>query len=78
MREVHAGFYWFVTATPYSINRHHRLCKGFMRELFGNTYDFENFIDDIIVKNDPEFIKQSFAIPETIKYYHKCYMIYMA
>jgi SNF2 family DNA or RNA helicase len=74
MREVHAGFYWFVTATPEEILGQHKFCKGnFMRDILVNIYDPDCFITDLIIKNNPEFIKASFEMPETKYIYHKCY-----
>lgn len=79
MREIIAGFYWFVTATPHTIILQHRNCKGFMRDLFGRLdgYDEEqvsDFIDDITIANDIEFIKSSFFMPTTNHHYWQCYL----
>jgi SNF2 family DNA or RNA helicase len=74
MREIHAGFYWFVTATPEEILAQHKFCKGnFMRDILVNIYDPDCFITDLIIKNNPDFIKASFEMPETSYIYHKCY-----
>ena len=75
MKELHAGFYWFVTATPDNIPKRHINCRGsFMRDLFCNYYsDFETHFNDIIIKNDPEFVKASFEMPPTSHYYHNCF-----
>jgi len=74
MREIHAGFYWFVTATPEEILGQHKFCKGnFMRDILVNIYDPDCFITDLIIKNNPEFIKASFEMPETKYIFHKCY-----
>ena len=74
MREIHAGFYWFVTATPEEILGQHKFCKGnFMRDILVNIYDPDCFITDLIIKNNPDFIKASFEMPETQYIYHKCY-----
>lgn len=74
MREIHAGFYWFVTATPEEIVGQHKFCKGnFMRDIISGMYDPECFISDITVKNNPEFVKASFEMPQTNYIYHKCY-----
>ena len=76
MLEIKAGFFWFVTATPYQIFQHHYRCnKGsFMRDLIGPSYsDFEFLLKDITVRNHPEFIKASFEMPKTYHKYHPCY-----
>jgi len=76
MASVKAGFYWFVTATPYQIFYHHYKCnKGsFMRDLIGPSYtEFENLLKDITIMNHPEFVKSSFEMPKTYHKYHHCY-----
>ena len=76
MSEIHAGFYWFVTATPSTISSMHRNCRNsFMRDIVGSTYynDIDTHINDITIKNDPEFVKLSFKMPITRYHYHECY-----
>ena len=76
MKEIHAGFYWFVTATPNSIMSQHRNCRGsFIKDLFCQYYymDFETQYNDIIIKNDPEFVKASFEMPPTTHYNYNCF-----
>jgi SNF2 family DNA or RNA helicase len=76
MKSITAGFYWFVTATPNAIYGQHKNCKGsFMKDLICSHYwyDFETIFADIILKNDPEFVKMSFQMPPTYHLYHDCY-----
>ena len=75
MKEVYANFYWFVTATPNSITTLHRKCEGsFMKELINYRWtDFETQFSNIIIRNDPEFIKASFNMPRTNHFYYECY-----
>jgi SNF2 family DNA or RNA helicase len=76
MKEIHAGFYWFVTATPSTISSMHRNCKNsFMKDIVGSSYynDIDTHIDDITIKNDPDFVKQSFKMPSTRYHYYECY-----
>ena len=75
MKDVHAGFYWFVTATPNAITTKHHNCRGsMMKNIIGDTLeDFETQFSGIILKNDPEFTSFSFQLPEIQNYYHKCY-----
>jgi len=75
MKEIHAGFYWFVTATPNIISSHHRNCRGsFMKRIIGDgsTANFEEEFKCLILKNDIGFVKSSFDMPPTIHHYHKC------
>lgn len=75
MREIFANFYWFVTATPNSISNLHRKCEGsFMKEITNNRWsDFETQFFDVIIKNNPEFVKKSFEMPKTHYHYYECY-----
>ena len=76
MKEVQAGFYWFVTATPTSITSMHRNCRNsFMKDIVGGAYynDLDSHMNDITVKNDPEFVRQSFKMPQTRYYTHDCF-----
>lgn len=76
MKEIHAGFYWFVTATPESILFQHRNCRSsFIRDLFCQYYyiDFESQFNDIIIKNDQDFVKASFEMPVTNHYNYECF-----
>lgn len=75
MKDIKAGFYWFITATPYDIFRNHSKCSKntFMREIVGTSFtQFQLLIRDIIIKNDDELIRESFKMPETFFYTHKC------
>ena len=76
MKEVHANFYWFVTSKPYYILNKYLNVKGFINTLLcpqKNTIDFENLFERIIIKNDIEFIKESFTMPKINKYYYDEY-----
>jgi SNF2 family DNA or RNA helicase len=76
MEELYAGFYWFVTATPHAIyshykNRSHK--SGFMKDLFACNNDFIKFCENIVVANDPDFIKSSFEMPTTHHFHYQCF-----
>jgi hypothetical protein len=76
MKDVYANFYWFVTSKPYYILNKYLNVKGFINTLLcpqKNTVDFENLFEDIIVRNDTEFIKESFIMPKINKYYYDEY-----
>lgn len=75
MKEIQAGFSWFVTATPMSIRHQYRFCKSnFIKDVFcNNIYDFESFVNDLTVRNDPEYVKESFKMPSVNYHYHKCF-----
>lgn len=75
MLEIVAGFNWFVSATPEAIIYQHVNCYGsFMKKVIGD--DWRNFyekFEGMILKNDSEFVKASFEMPQTNHYNHECY-----
>ena len=74
MKEIHAGFYWFVTATPNVITALHKNCRNsFIKKIIGDgSVKFEEEFKCFILKNDIGFVKASFDMPPTTHYYHKC------
>ena len=73
MREIHAGFYWLVTATPELILNQHKFCKGsFMKDILTGMHSL-TFLDDITIQNSPEFIRSSFEMPNTNYIVHNCF-----
>ena len=74
MATVKAGFIWFVTATPHAIISKHIPCRNSMiKTILGENDDIDQF-DDIIIKNDPDFVKSSFELPQTYHHYYKCFV----
>jgi hypothetical protein len=68
MKELIAGFYWFVSATPSAICDLHRNSSSshFMKKIIGSgDWDFDCLFEKMIVRNPPEFVRQSFNMPET-------------
>ena len=75
MKEIQAGFIWFVTATPNSIITKHSGCRNSMiKTIIGeNECECVGQFDDITIKNDINFVKLSFEMPTTNHHYHKCF-----
>lgn len=75
MKDVRAGFYWFVTATPNAITIKHRNCRGsFIKKIIGDNWcDFEEQFGDLIIRNDEEFVRASFTIPSSEHFYYQCF-----
>jgi len=75
MLDVYAGFSWFLTSTPMQIFFHHYRCKNtFMQKIISTSYsEFESLFKDIIIQNEPSFIKASFEIPKTYHHYYQCH-----
>ena len=72
MKEIIAGFYWLVTATPKLL----RLTFGsrkFSRFLSFFPYITESIFNSLIIKNNDNFVKESFSMPTTRHVFHKCY-----
>jgi hypothetical protein len=76
MKEIQSNFYWFISSNPNSIKCLYNKSKdNFMHNLFCNDplTTVEEEFSDIIVRNNTDFIKQSFKIAEINYYYHYCY-----
>lgn len=75
MKELLAGFYWFVTATPKEIVYKHRNCRGsFIKKIIGDGWlNFEEHFNGLILKNSIDFVRASFEMPPTYHHYYKCY-----
>lgn len=70
MRSIIAGFTWLVTATPnnmYGIHRNVR--SSFMKSIISNFY----FFDHINIRNDENFIRESWTMPPTHHEYYECF-----
>jgi SNF2 family DNA or RNA helicase len=75
MKDIQAGFYWFVTATPNLIISQHKNCRNsFMKDIIGNGFcDIETQFEKMIIRNNLDFVKSSFEMPPTNYYYYDCY-----
>ena len=75
MKDVKAGFYWFVTSSPNAIISFHQSCRGSMiQKIIGDTTEsFEEHFEGMILRNDPEFVKLSFAMPKTTYKTYYCF-----
>jgi len=72
MKNIIAGFYWFITATPNSLLMKSRNRNHFLTNLF-HLYMHRNVFDPLIIKNNDEFVKQSYNMPETFHKYYNTY-----
>lgn len=69
--QIYAGFTWFLTATPELISMFQRKRRNaFMKAISNDLYYFMNWI---IVKNDDDFVRSSFIMPETKFFEYVCY-----
>ena len=76
MKEIKAGFFWFITANPNAIISNHQSCRGSMMFKIitnNNCNTFEEQFKDVIIKNDEHFIKASFLMPKTNYLEYQCF-----
>lgn len=72
MKQIIAGYIWFVTATPHQLLYQNHSQHNFLQSIFSNCMDYHVF-QKIIVKNPDEFVRQSFQLPPMHHKYHDCY-----
>lgn len=72
MAYIDSKFMWLVTATPDSLRYNSYKKTHFLTSVF-NTYLNHNLLRHIIVKNNMEYVKQSYKIPKTNYITHTCY-----
>lgn len=73
MRPIYCGFTWLVSATPDDIYKRHRSCtKSYISNLIRDRIFFNIIRPYITVKNDDNFVKQSFLMPPTRYISHNC------
>jgi hypothetical protein len=75
MKNVQAGFYWLVTATPsHIISQHRNGRESFMKKIIGDEcYHIEEQFAGMIIKNDLDFVKSSFSMPPTYYNEYDCF-----
>lgn len=57
-----SSFYWFITHTPYEMLS--KKCSSFFDNILQGVEDYD-MLKCVIVKNDDEYIEQSFSMPQT-------------
>lgn len=72
MRCIVSGFIWFVSATPAQLLYQNHNNHNFLQSLFSNCMDYHIF-QNLIVKNDDDFVRKSFTLPPLYHSYHHCY-----
>ena len=72
MKNIIAGFYWFITATPNSLLMKTRNRNHFLTNLF-HLYMHKHVFDPLIIKNNDDFVRSSYEMPETIHKYYTTY-----
>lgn len=72
MRQVIAGFLWFLTATPEILLQQHRYSHNFLSSIFTQYMDY-NLYKNLIIKNEDEFVRQSFLLPPMHQHHYSCF-----
>ena len=73
MKKFNAGFTWFMTATPNLLLMRKCWGNGYLSSVFGNFYFTYDILHMLIVKNNDDYVKSSYQLPETEELYHICY-----
>jgi hypothetical protein len=80
MKKIISNFYWLVTATPDLISNLYGNCRtNFMYDILDgstNSYYRPSFTESFkyfLIKNDDDFVLQSFSMPLTVNKYYNCY-----
>ncbi len=74
MLKIHAGFTWLITGTPEAIYGNQFKCRhSYMKDIVGdNYYNFSTLLNKISIKNNIEYIQESFNMPKTFHFTYKC------
>lgn len=77
IKSIVAGFYWFITATPFEIYEKYKFksMQCFIYKLFfdSSRHFLDKIVNSIMVSNSREYLNYSYSMPETYHTYHKCY-----
>jgi SNF2 family DNA or RNA helicase len=69
MEVSHANFYWLITGTPNELYQKRR--TGFLNDLLPPDDNVDMF-QHLIIKNEDQFVKNSYVMPITRHLYYKC------
>ena len=72
MKPVMAGFNWFITATPHMMLNKSRNRNSFITNMFYFGLHRQIF-DTLIIKNDDNYVRESYQLPETFHKYYETY-----
>lgn len=70
MRNVNAGFVWFISATYQSLLYQVGNSKSYLGAFF--KYFQSDYLKYFVIKNDIDFVKDSFKMPKIVEMTHKC------
>ena len=73
MSKYNAGFSWFMTATPNMLLSRRYWGQGYLAEVFNSYYFTYDLLNLLIIKNNDDYVKSSYKLPETNEIFHICY-----
>ena len=73
MAKYNAGFSWFMTATPNMLLTKRYWGHGYLSEVFNCYYFTYDLLNLLIIKNDDDYVKSSYVLPETLELFHVCH-----
>lgn len=68
MRNIRAGFIWLISSSWKDVRSFKKY--GFLKYFFDGV--FVSQIENLVIKNDDDFVKQSFRMPDVKEIFHKC------
>jgi SNF2 family DNA or RNA helicase len=71
MRHIVAGFHWLVTATPDTMLYTNKNPYTYLGSLFAGYIEY-NLFQNLIFKNDDDYVRQSIQLPPMKHLYHYC------
>lgn len=72
MRKIVAAFHWLITATPDLLLCNHWNSSHYLGSIFAGYFDY-NLFKHLIVKNDDDYVKQSYQLPIINHQYYNCH-----
>ena len=73
MKTVCAGHYWLISATPLSLyHRYNSSSNHFLYSIFNSRLEYDIF-KSLLIKNDDDYVRRSYKLPEVKYIYHECY-----
>ena len=72
MEDVIAGYYWLISATPIGLYNKNFSSYHFLMKIFNARLEYDLF-NKMIIKNDDDYVKKSYRLPNISYLYHNCY-----
>lgn len=73
MNKYNSGFSWFMTATPNMLLTKRYWGHGYLAQVFNSYYFTYDLLNLLIIKNNDDYVKSSYVLPETEEIFHVCH-----